>query len=239
MDGEELPLAELVAELNGVAGAYGVGRIDMVENRAVGIKSREVYEAPAAIALIKRTRRSRIVLTKAELRIKRQLEWPGRSSSTRVSGTTPRVSRSTRSSTRRRRSSTATSASCFRQVGDRRRPAVAERAVCRDARLVCAGRDVPPRGGRGFVRIASLEAELAAARHRRRRRDMTLWSGRVGARGSRPRSGRSSAPTTPSSFPTTSRRRGSTPRGSMLRVCSSDDELAEAEHGFRRSRSWT
>src|SRR5439155_22727300 len=48
VDGEELPLPELIAKLNVLAGAYGIGRIDMVENRAVGIKSREIYEAPAA-----------------------------------------------------------------------------------------------------------------------------------------------------------------------------------------------
>src|ERR671910_12349 len=48
LDGEELPLAELIARLNALAGPYGIGRIDMIENRAVGIKSREVYEAPAA-----------------------------------------------------------------------------------------------------------------------------------------------------------------------------------------------
>ncbi|MBE3589723.1 MAG: argininosuccinate synthase [Firmicutes bacterium] len=52
LDGEELPLVELVARLHRLAGAHGVGRIDHVENRLVGIKSREVYEAPAALALI-------------------------------------------------------------------------------------------------------------------------------------------------------------------------------------------
>jgi argininosuccinate synthase len=43
LDGEELPLAQLIMRLNVLAGAYGFGRIDMIENRAVGIKSREVY----------------------------------------------------------------------------------------------------------------------------------------------------------------------------------------------------
>jgi argininosuccinate synthase len=48
----ELPLAELVAEIDARAGAHGVGRIDMIEDRLVGIKSREIYECPGAITLI-------------------------------------------------------------------------------------------------------------------------------------------------------------------------------------------
>jgi argininosuccinate synthase len=75
LDGEELPLHELVPALNDQAGAYGIGRIDMVENRAVGIKSRELYEAPAAIALIEAHRSlEELVLTKGELHAKRELE---------------------------------------------------------------------------------------------------------------------------------------------------------------------
>ncbi|WP_138418913.1 argininosuccinate synthase [Aquibacillus sediminis] len=52
LDGEHLPLEELILKLNEVAGKHGVGRIDHVENRLVGIKSREIYESPAAITLI-------------------------------------------------------------------------------------------------------------------------------------------------------------------------------------------
>ncbi|WP_030173668.1 argininosuccinate synthase [Spirillospora albida] len=52
LDGRALTPYQIIAELNARAGAQGVGRIDMVEDRLVGIKSREVYEAPAAIALI-------------------------------------------------------------------------------------------------------------------------------------------------------------------------------------------
>ncbi|MEV0402248.1 argininosuccinate synthase [Actinoallomurus sp. NPDC050550] len=52
LDGRALSPYRLVAELNKRAGAQGVGRLDMVEDRLVGIKSREVYEAPAAITLI-------------------------------------------------------------------------------------------------------------------------------------------------------------------------------------------
>ncbi|MCM3162835.1 argininosuccinate synthase [Metabacillus litoralis] len=47
------PLHELILELNQIAGKHGVGRIDHVENRLVGIKSREVYECPGAMTLIK------------------------------------------------------------------------------------------------------------------------------------------------------------------------------------------
>ncbi|WP_099159182.1 argininosuccinate synthase [Virgibacillus ndiopensis] len=52
LDGKELPLEELILTLNEIAGKHGVGRIDHVENRLVGIKSREIYEAPAALTLI-------------------------------------------------------------------------------------------------------------------------------------------------------------------------------------------
>src|SRR5579862_4564807 len=51
LDGEQLGGVELIQQLNKIAGAYGVGRIDHVENRLVGIKSREIYEAPAAVVL--------------------------------------------------------------------------------------------------------------------------------------------------------------------------------------------
>ena len=51
VNGVAMPLTELVNSLETIAGAHGVGRIDMVENRLVGIKSREIYEAPAATLL--------------------------------------------------------------------------------------------------------------------------------------------------------------------------------------------
>jgi argininosuccinate synthase len=75
LDGEDLPLAALIARANRLAGAYGIGRIDMIENRAVGIKSREVYEAPGAIALITaHSALEDVVLTKDEARLKHPLE---------------------------------------------------------------------------------------------------------------------------------------------------------------------
>lgn len=52
VDGRSMPAVELIACLNRLAGRHGVGRIDHVEDRLVGIKSREVYECPAAVALI-------------------------------------------------------------------------------------------------------------------------------------------------------------------------------------------
>lgn len=51
IDGKDMAPVNLVKELNKIGSEYGVGRIDMVENRLVGIKSREIYEAPAAVIL--------------------------------------------------------------------------------------------------------------------------------------------------------------------------------------------
>lgn len=51
IDGKSISLKNLITHLNEVGGTYGVGRTDMVENRLVGIKSREIYEAPAASIL--------------------------------------------------------------------------------------------------------------------------------------------------------------------------------------------
>ena len=52
LDGERMALHELIISANHIVGAYGWGRLDMVENRRVGIKSRETYEAPGALALM-------------------------------------------------------------------------------------------------------------------------------------------------------------------------------------------
>jgi argininosuccinate synthase len=52
IDGRRLPLHQLIGEVDRIVGSYGWGRIDMVENRRVGIKSREVYECPGALALL-------------------------------------------------------------------------------------------------------------------------------------------------------------------------------------------
>ncbi|USS87434.1 argininosuccinate synthase [Fructilactobacillus hinvesii] len=53
LDGQAMDFAPMIETLNQIAGENGVGRIDHIENRLVGIKSREIYEAPAATVLIK------------------------------------------------------------------------------------------------------------------------------------------------------------------------------------------
>ncbi len=52
LDGNHLAPVELISQLNTVAGNHGVGRLDILENRVVGIKSREIYETPALLVLI-------------------------------------------------------------------------------------------------------------------------------------------------------------------------------------------
>jgi argininosuccinate synthase len=52
LDGERVGTTQVVARLNALAGGVGYGRVDMIENRRVGIKSREVYEVPGALAVI-------------------------------------------------------------------------------------------------------------------------------------------------------------------------------------------
>lgn len=63
--------AALVAQLNASAGSHGVGRIDLVEDRVIGVKSREIYECPGSVTLIEAHRAlERLVLTRDELRFK-------------------------------------------------------------------------------------------------------------------------------------------------------------------------
>jgi argininosuccinate synthase len=75
LNGRALTPLELITELNQIAGAHGVGRIDMVEDRLVGIKSREIYEAPGAITLITAHSELESVCVERDLaRFKRQAE---------------------------------------------------------------------------------------------------------------------------------------------------------------------
>ncbi|MGH2812436.1 MAG: argininosuccinate synthase, partial [Actinomycetota bacterium] len=75
LDGAALSLPEIVRRVEAAAGAYGFGRIDMIEDRVVGIKSREIYEVPAALALIQaHVDLEELTLEREVLRTKRQLE---------------------------------------------------------------------------------------------------------------------------------------------------------------------
>jgi len=169
LDGEELELHELIAVLNPLAGAYGIGRIDMIENRAIGIKSRELYEAPAAIALIEAHRALEdVVLTKAEAIAKRELEprwakvlydglWfsPVRAAydaffaatQTLVTGDVRLSLQPGAAVVTGRRSEYALYAETLASYG--------------------TGETFPHEASEGFIRIAALEVELAAARERR------------------------------------------------------------------------
>jgi argininosuccinate synthase len=75
IDGRPVTMLEAIQELNTRAGAQGVGRLDMIEDRLVGIKSREVYEAPGALALIEAHRNLEdLTLEKEAARFKRSVE---------------------------------------------------------------------------------------------------------------------------------------------------------------------
>jgi argininosuccinate synthase len=168
LEGEELSLALLVEQLNERAGAYGIGRIDMIEDRAVGIKSRELYEAPAALTLIAAHQAlEELVLTKAELVAKRELEprwarlvydglWfsPLREAYDAFFAATQRlVSGEVRVSLQ---------PSAPTVTGRRSEHALYAEALASYG----VGETFPHEAAAGFIRIAALEVELAAARDR-------------------------------------------------------------------------
>jgi argininosuccinate synthase len=168
LDGEERGLPGLIAQANRLAGAYGIGRIDMIENRAVGIKSREVYEAPGAIALIAaHSALEDVVLTKDEARLKRPLEqrwtelvYEGRwFSPTReaidafVDSTQVLVTGEVRLELRPNAAI----------VTGRRSPNMIYAA---ELASYGTGETFPHEAAEGFIRISSLETELHAARAR-------------------------------------------------------------------------
>lgn len=75
LDGNALAPVELISQLNARVGGHGIGRIDMIENRVVGIKSREIYEAPALLVLIQAHRDlESMTLTADVSRYKRGME---------------------------------------------------------------------------------------------------------------------------------------------------------------------
>ena len=168
LDGEPLGMVELIATLNRQAGAYGIGRIDMIENRAIGIKSREVYEAPAAMTLIAAHRALEdIVLTKGELNVKRGIEdtW----ARTVYDGLWFSPLREALDAFVARTQELVTG-----EVRVQLRPAAAvvngrrsEYALYAETLASYAtGETFPHEAAEGFIRLASLEAELAAARAR-------------------------------------------------------------------------
>ena len=93
VNGIAMPLAELIHSVGTIAGVHGVGRIDMVENRLVGIKSREVYEAPAAVVLHAAHRELETLVIPKDLRAP---EARARRRATPTSSTTASGSRPTR-----------------------------------------------------------------------------------------------------------------------------------------------
>ena len=73
IDGEELDGVTLIQKMNELAGLHGIGRIDHIENRLVGIKSRETYEAPAAVVLLQAHQAlEAMTLAKDQLRFKQK-----------------------------------------------------------------------------------------------------------------------------------------------------------------------
>src|SRR5256714_4211002 len=75
LNGTQLPLDQVIEQLNIIGGANGIGKIDLFEDGIMGLKSREIYEAPAATILLKVHRDlEQFCLTKEEIQLKRQLD---------------------------------------------------------------------------------------------------------------------------------------------------------------------
>jgi argininosuccinate synthase len=74
LDGKEMDGIALIQKMNEIAGKHGIGRIDHIENRVVGIKSREIYEAPAAVVLIQAHQAlEAMTMSKDQLRFKQKV----------------------------------------------------------------------------------------------------------------------------------------------------------------------
>lgn len=67
INGKKIPPLQIIKDLNVLAGSYGIGRVDMVENRLIGIKSREIYESPAAEVLVEAHRQIESLVLDREL----------------------------------------------------------------------------------------------------------------------------------------------------------------------------
>jgi argininosuccinate synthase len=168
LEGEQLALADLIAHVNRLAGAYGIGRIDMIENRAVGIKSREVYEAPGAMTLIAaHSALEDVVLTKDEARLKRPLEqrwteivYEGRWFSPAREAIDAFVDSTQELVTGEVRVDLRPNAAV---VTGRRSPHM---IYASELASYGTGETFPHDAAEGFIRISSLETELHAARER-------------------------------------------------------------------------
>ena len=169
VDGESLALADLVVALNERAGAYGIGRIDMIENRAVGIKSRELYEAPAALTLIPAHQALEdLVLTRAEGIAKREIEalwaktvYDGLWFSPLRSALDAFVDKTQELVTGDVRVQLQSGSAVV--VGRR-----SEHALYAHALSSYGAEDAfPHEASEGFIRLAAMEIELAAARERK------------------------------------------------------------------------
>jgi argininosuccinate synthase len=168
IDGEELSLAELIVKANHLAGAYGIGRIDMIENRAVGIKSREVYEAPGAIALITAHEALEdVVLTKDEARLKQvlaqrwtEIVYEGRWFSPAREAIDAFVDSTQKLVTGEVRLELRPNAAV---VTGRRSPHM---IYAPELASYGTGETFPHDAAEGFIRISALETELHAARER-------------------------------------------------------------------------
>ncbi len=78
LNGTEMDTVSIISQLNWLAGKHGIGRIDHMESRIIGFKSREVYEAPAAIVILKAHKDlEKMILTRRELQFKELVdrEW--------------------------------------------------------------------------------------------------------------------------------------------------------------------
>ncbi len=190
IDGRTLTPEPLIAELNRLVGSYGFGRLDMVENRRVGIKSREIYECPGALALL---------LAHADLEdltLERDLhhEKPassrgGRSSSTTGCGSRPSSRPSTPSSPSRSGTSPVRCACALDEgrcwvVGRRSPVSLYDHGLATyDATDTFRHQDAE-----GFVRLWGLGVATWSAVQEQRgdggnpavRPTMTLWHGRLG-----------------------------------------------------------
>ena len=206
LDGKRLPLSALIGEVDRIVGSYGWGRIDMVENRRVGIKSREVYECPGALALLMAhsdledlTLERDLAHEKARLEPRyADLVYDGLWFSPLKQALDAFVDESQRFVTGDVRLRCELPGPLHRG-----RPAQRRRPVRLLAGHLRGGRPFPPPGRRGLrAPVGPGRGDLGGppgqptAGHGA----MTLWQGRFGAR----RPGRTSCWPTPSAFPTTS-----------------------------------